>query len=82
MVKMNQIFFFIQICKFLNQSKAFVELICVVLFLKKLKGIERDYMTKNKKAYIAYNAYTKKMYALKKKMYAFVRKCVQYGNTD
>ena len=61
---------------------ALVELIRVMLFLKTLKVMQSDYMTKNKKAYIAYNAYTKKMYALQKKMYAFVRKCVQYGNTD
>ena len=38
-----------------------------MLFLKTRKVMQSDYMTKNKKAYIAYNAYTKKMYALQKK---------------
>ena len=74
-------FFFIKILEFLYQSKALVELIRDMLFLKIFKVMQSDYMTKNKKAYIAYNAYTKKKYALQKKKYAFVRKCVQYGNT-
>jgi hypothetical protein len=68
-IKIDQIFFFIKIWQFLYQSKALVEL---MLFLKTLKVMQSDYMTKNKKAYIAYNAYTKKMYALQKKMYAFL----------
>jgi hypothetical protein len=60
MVKIEQIFFFIQIWHFKHQSKALVDFIRDMLFLKTLKVMQSDYMTKNKKTYIAYNAYTKK----------------------
>jgi hypothetical protein len=66
----SNFFFHQDMTIFVYQSKALVELIRDMLFLKTLKVMQSDYMTKNKKAYIA----------LQKKMYAFVRKCVQYGN--
>jgi hypothetical protein len=71
MVRMDQIFFSSRYVNFYTNRKS---LIRVMLFSKTLKVMQSDYMTKNKKAYIAYNAYTKKNVRAPKKN---VRICTQ-----
>jgi hypothetical protein len=73
MVKMDQIFFHPFMTIFLPiESPCQVDTRYAVFTL--LKVLQSDYLTKNKKAYIAYNAYTKKHVRAPKKN---VRICTQ-----